>query len=468
MCLIVIYICLIVSKCVILYIGDNMRKSLAIILGKLFVAFGDWIGRGSTLPGLVALTIDPNLLQKFILPKTIVAVTGSSGKGSTSSTLAHVLREQNYKVAHNNQGANLKEGITSMLLRNSTTEGKITSDIIVYEVDERYTKSIFPFIKPNYVVITNVTRDQPPRNGHFDLVIEEIKKALTPDMHLILNGDDPLLQKFNGNDNKGITYYGIDQNMYSYETSKFENLNIAYCPKCQSKLEYHFYHFEALGDYFCPTCDFKRNHINYLVDQLNYDTGRITINSMNHIHVPQSILYSIYNTVAAFAAGSLIGLNEEKMSDDISKLHANLKLYNEYEYNNRNIYVLNNKNENSSTFNQSLLFLDRFEGPKTIVIGWKEISRRYEFDDLSWLYDIDFELLNNHEIDQIVCVGLHKYDIAVRLKTANMDGKKIQVFDTLDTAVPYVKENTTGTVFAILNFDYVIPFNTLMKDGDKK
>lgn len=444
-----------------------MRKQFAIGIGKIFKKVGDQFGRGSTLPGVIALAIDPNLLQEFKLPKTIVAVTGSSGKGSTSSTLAHVLREQGYKVAHNNQGANLKEGIVSMLVEHSTLDGKIISDVIVYEVDERYTKSVFPYVKPNYVIVTNVTRDQPPRNGHFDLVIDEIKKAITTDMHLILNGDDPLLQRFVGEEQQ-ITYYGIDQNRYSYEASKFENLNITYCPKCHAKLEYHYYNFEALGDYFCPRCDFKRNYINYLVDQLNYDTGRITINDMNHIHVPQSILYSVYNTVAAFAAGSLIGLNEEKMSEDISELHMNQKLYNEYEYNNRQVYVLNNKNENSSTFNQSLLFLDRFEGPKTIVIGWKEISRRYEFDDLSWLYDIDFELLNNHEIDQIICVGRHKYDIAVRFKTANIDEAKIQVFDTLETAIPYLKEHTSGDIFAILNFDYVNPFNTLMKDGGKK
>ena len=51
--------------------------------------------------------------------------------------------------------------------------------------------------------------------------------------------------------------------------------------------------------------------------------------------------------------------------------------------------VLNNKNENSSTFNQSLLYVTREKKQRTIVIGWKEISRRYNFDDLSWLYDID-------------------------------------------------------------------------------
>ena len=43
-------------------------------------------------------------------------------------------------------------------------------------------------------------------------------------MHLILNGDDPMLQKFVLKNNCKVTYYGIDKNKYSYQKSKFENL----------------------------------------------------------------------------------------------------------------------------------------------------------------------------------------------------------------------------------------------------
>ena len=39
--------------------------------------------------------------------------------------------------------------------------------------------------KPDYVVINNITRDQPPRQRHFDFVLSEIKKGLSSDMHLI-------------------------------------------------------------------------------------------------------------------------------------------------------------------------------------------------------------------------------------------------------------------------------------------
>ena len=145
---------------------------------------------------------------------------------------------------------------------------------------------------------------------------------------------------------------------------------------------------------------------------------------------------------------------------------VNLKIFNKYTYNDRIVYVLNNKAENATTYNQSLLFVKRNTELKTLIIGWKEISRRYNFDDLSWLYDIEFELLSNNEIDKIICIGPQAYDIATRLKYANIEEEKIVVIPLIDEAVKFIKSKTKGNIYGILNFDMVEPFNTNMK-GEK-
>ena len=133
-------------------------------------------------------------------------------------------------------------GILSLLIANCNLNGKIKGDALVVEVDERYTKVVFDIVKPQYVVVTNICRDQPPRHGHFDLVLDKIKEALTTSMHLVLNGDDPYLRKLNLDDKYKVTYYGINENKLSYKNNKFDNLNIYYCPICNSKLEYNYYH----------------------------------------------------------------------------------------------------------------------------------------------------------------------------------------------------------------------------------
>ncbi len=435
-------------------------KSLAIILGKAAIFAGKILKRGSSLPGDVALKIDKKLLTKLQIPEIRIAVTGSSGKGSTSSIIAHIYRSMGYKVVHNASGANLTAGITTTLLENCTLSGKVKGDVFVFEMDERYAKFAFPDVKPTHVVITNITRDQPPRQGHVDLVYNEIKKALPKGSHLILNGDDPYLMKFNLENEYETTYYSLDKTNLSYTDRKFKNLNINYCPKCNAKLEYEYYHFENHGKFNCPKCDFTHPVSKYKITNIDYPNFEMTIDNKHTLKLQYDLLYSVYNTMAAYTTACTLGLDESEVAKHISELNANTKMYNHYKYNDSDVYVLNNKNENSTTFNQSLLFTERFNGSKTVVIGWKEISRRYAFDDLSWLYDIDFEILNTPDVKNIICAGPNAYDIATRLILSGYPNEQIYIFNNLTEAKEAVDMNKTDYIFGILNFDYVEPFKT--------
>ena len=396
------------------------------------------------------------------MPKTVIAVTGSAGKGSTSTIIAETLRKEGKKVVHNKFGSNMLPGILSLLISNSKLDGTIKGDVLVVEVDERYTKVVFDIIKPQYVVITNICRDQPPRHGHVDLVFDKIKEALTDKMHLILNADDPYLQKFAINSKNKITYYGISKNKYSYKLQKFRNVNMWYCPICNNKLKYSFYHIESLGDYSCSS-HFKRPDIDYLAN-LDLDKMSMVINCKYNIDIKFNVIYYAYNILAAFTTCSLLKINKDNISNYISEMENNKKLNDTYMYKNRRVYVMNNKNENSTTFNQSVLFTMQKRNKRTIVIGWKEISRRYEHNDMSWLYDIEFEILNDEYTDKVICVGRDKFDIATRMKLAGFKHNQIMIYDNLKDAEDMIKKESTGDIFAILNFDYVEPFNDLMKE----
>ncbi len=444
-----------------------MYHIFCILIGKLLIVIGKFFKRGSSLPGAIILKFNHKIMHYFQLPKIVIAVTGSSGKGSISSLITKVLETQGYQVAHNKAGSNLTPGILTLLLKYSTLFGKLKCDVLVYEIDERYTKYVFDSITPNYVVISNISRDQPPRQGHFDLVYEEITKALTPSMHLILNADDPYLQKFTLNQTNPVTYYSIAKNQYSYNKNKFMNLNLNYCPICNHKLKYQYYNFETIGDYHCSYCEFQKPIANYTVTKMDYTKAIITIDNQNKIQLPYIILYDVYNTLAAFTILCILGLQKEKICQTLSDIHKNEKLFDVLEMDQRIVTVLNNKNENSSTFNQSLLYINRFKEDKTIVIGWKEISRRYQFDDLSWLYDIDFELLKQNKVHKFICIGIHRYDIATRLKYAGIVEKDIVVFEQIKESIPYIKTKTKGNIYAILNFDYIEPFKQEMRGESK-
>ena len=438
-------------------------KIFTILVAKMIILAGKILKRGSVLPGNIALRLDKNILKKLKMPDIVIAVTGSSGKGSTTSLIADSLRSLNYKVTHNKSGSNLTTGILTTILEDTSLTGKVKTDAVIVECDERYAKFVFPAIKPNYVVVTNITRDQPPRQGNFDIVFNEIKKAITNDMTLVLNSDDPYMQKF-ATCFDNIIYYSVLKNKYSTKESLFENLNLVYCPRCNTKLDYKYFHFENIGNYECKNCGLKHPDSKFEVSDINYEENEIIING-NKVSIPFPMLFAIYNTLAAYSVLSLIGINEEKVSELINNnTKPNIKQYNKIDLGDRLVYVINNKNENSTTFNQSLLLLNRDSKPKTVVIGWKEISRRYKYNDLSWLYDIDFEILNNHKIEKVICVGKERYDIASRVKIAGLDNSKIECFQNLEDATKYLKTSTNENIYAILNFDYVEPFTNLIKE----
>lgn len=438
--------------------GDFM-KYMSIIFGKICIFLGNLLHRGSVLPGYVALKIDKNILKKIKLPDKIIAVTGSSGKGSTASMIANIFKNNGYRVTFNNKDSNLLDGITTAILNDCSLNGKLKSNVLIMEIDERYLKYLCKYIKPNVLVITNICRDQPPRQGHFDKVFDEINKAITNDITLVINGDDPYLRKFKSDK---VIYYGIEKSKYSYTKNMFTNLNINYCPICNEKLEYNYYNFENNGDYYCSKCNFKRPSIDYKVTKIDYKNNKVKVNDKFDFNISFNILFCIYNTLAAFTVAMIYNLDTDKIINSINNTSRNKKMYNIYDYNDRIVTVLNNKNENSSTFNQSLLYISRFKELKTIIVGWNEISRRYNFDDLSWLYDIDFELLKKENVDKIICVGINRYDIAVRMKLAGIDESKIKVFENLETSTAYLKNKTKGNIYAVLNFDYVKPFNDYM------
>lgn len=429
-------------------------KTIIILITKILTFLGNRLNRGTTLPGKIALKLDKNILSKLKLPENIIVVTGSSGKGSTTKTITEVLRNLNYTVVYNDNGGNIINGICTHLLKSCTLSGKIKSDYIVLEVDERYCKILFEHVTPKYLIITNVTRDQPPRQGHFDIVFKDIIKKLTPKTKLVLNADDPYLKQLSGD----ITYYGINSNKHSYVDEKFSVLNYIYCRACNSKLNYNYYHFENIGNYYCPNCDFKRPDPKIEITDIDYENNHLIINNEFKIKTNTDLLYSIYNILAATTLLNELGLDLKQICESISTLKQNKKLYEQITNNNQTYYILNNKCENATTFNQSLLFVDKQNEKMTVVIGWMEISRRYPYNDLSWLYDVEFELLKNKDIEKIICVGPQRYDLAVRIKNAGIERNKIVELENPQVACEFIKKHCKENVYAILNFDYVKPF----------
>ena len=434
-------------------------KIISIFVGKIFVIIGKLMHRGSSLPGMMALKVDKKILSKLKYPKTKLIVTGSSGKGSTSSLIADVLTDNGYTVCFNNAGSNLKYGVTTACLKNCNLLGKIKKDVLILEVDERYVKEIYQDILPDYLIVTNITKDQPPRQYHVDIILKEIEQNIPSNTQIIVTIDEPYLRNFALDLPNKMVYYSIDKNKYSYKEQLFENLNIYYCPKCGAKLKYDYYNFETLGKYKCPNCDFKWEQPDIIGTNLNLEKGTIKVFN-KEVSIGGDMLFNAYNTLACFTFLKELNLDEEKIISSINKYNHNKNL--EFMKDGKLYKALNCKAENATTYNACVYktYLDK--DLKDVVIGWKEISRRYNHFDVSWLYDVEFELLNNKSLNKIYAVGIDKENIKKRLLLAGIPESKIITADNMEEIKESIEQSKSKKIYGILNFDYMEPFkNTL-------
>lgn len=435
-------------------------KCFIILIGKILVFLLEKIGKGSSFPGYIVRKLDPQILNKFELPKTVIAVTGSSGKSSISYMIYKVLHESGFQVAHNSKGSNLIDGVLSLLLKHSCLNGKSKADYLVLEVDERYTKQIFKVIQPTHIVLSNITRDQPPRHGDYTTVYQVIDQAIPSNSKLIVNADDPIITTLVSNKKGKKIYYGMCQNWESYDHLVSSCLDMVYCPYCHHKLEYHYVQFGNVGDYYCNHCDFKRPALDYNITKR--DKNSITINHQYQIGTSYQMLYLSYNVLAAFSCLATLGISKDTISEHLNQIKLLNQRYEEMNINGRKCQVITGKNENAISYNQAINYVRNKKERKTIVFGFEYISKRYSYQDISWLYDIDFEFLDH--VDSFICIGPFAADIASRISITDMDKKNIILVKDIKEISKAIKI-TKGNIYAILNMGMEQQFIEYLKQN---
>lgn len=205
-----------------------MRHFLAIIVGQtisyLTKTFN--IGGGSAAPGLYALKIDPNLIEKLAknIPKNII-ITGTNGKTTTARILAHLAHEENLRVIRNSTGSNLERGIASALI--SQVGQKV--DLGIWEADEFAFNNLVPKIKPDLILFLNASRDQLDRYGEVNQVINRWGQTLSKlNPKTIVLVDQTLIElkkffKVKGFDNaKNIKTNGLTGSEFEFKKIKIK------------------------------------------------------------------------------------------------------------------------------------------------------------------------------------------------------------------------------------------------------
>jgi len=445
-----------------------MGTTLLILLNKLVTMVCKMFKKqASVYPGSIVLPFNHHILDKLKYPELVICVTGSSGKGSTTSLLAHILSDNGYKVVWNSSGSNHENAVTTLLLNNTNAfTHKVNADCVLLEMDESYLRVAFKKNQFTHIVITNVTRDQVARNGAPEIVLKKlINQTLDTNAHLIINADDPLVNQFTLHHKGPITTYGLAKNKYSLTKPINHNVDGAYCPVCHTKLKYTCYHYGHLGVYACPKNDFQRK-TDYEAKNIDLEKSQMQINDQK-IHLNKNVFFAAYYTLAAYTLCKTIGMKEKDILKSInvnilpSKRGKILKL------DDREINMLESKNENNLSYYQSLKYINQHPDTKTIILGFDNVSRRYKYNDLSWIYDIDFEMIDTSKVSRIFVIGRFRFDVAARLINAGLDEDKILLVEEIGDIKTLLRENSSGTIFTMVCFDMTEILKKLLLAGDE-
>lgn len=428
-----------------------MRVFLTILICKFTRFVGKLIGRGSSLPGQIALKICPDILSRVKLPETIIAVTGSNGKTSTVEMIAHVLKNSGKNIAYNKEGSNQIEGITSLVLSNCTFRGKFKKDILLVESDERYAKYTFAYFKPTHYVITNLYRDQLTRNGHPLWVYNAIKQSIPDSCKLIINADDPLVSLF-GKGHCNVVRFGMERQAFSKEECIGMYDDGKYCPVCKKPLEYNFRHYNHIGSYYCTSCDFKREAPEYTITEANLDDGYLTVNNKYKIALVFKSIYNAYNILSCYALCREIGIDECQVASSIGNYVLKNGRVVDFKLGISKGTLITSKHENSVSYDQSLNYIISQKESSAIIVLVDAVSRKYFTSETSWLWDINFGVLRSQNIEHIYLMGRYAFDLAVRFSYTDIDQEKISVIQDISEATQTIKDAEHKRIYAVTCF----------------
>lgn len=381
---------------------------LALVIGKFVSLIGEVIGKGSGLPGQIALKISPKLLKSIEVPKKVIMVTGTNGKTSVTKYVTEFYKSAGKTVVTNSNGANVLIGIATTLVKNSTFGLKVPGDVLVLEVDEGNLPIICKTIVPEKIIVTNLFQDQVDRFGSAKALAEKMAGGIPNESEIFYNGDDPM-----------VSYFAslLDNSKYSFGlalTNGGASVDVD-CPKCGKPLEYKARVYDHLGEFDCQ-CGYAHEHIDFCADNVN---GREFTLSGFDFQAPEDAIYMIYNSTAALSVALSDGLEFPILRQTLRDIRVGQGRLEKFEFNGEESFL--NLIKNPAGANLSIDLMRRGDHEYNLLIAVN--NREADGVDTSWLDQVAFSSLMSTGLKAVYVSGeaANQLKEAVRKQLPNVE-----------------------------------------------
>jgi len=420
--------------------GAKLIKLLLRIFGR----------KGTYFSGKMAIKICPDFLGRIGRPETVVGVTGTNGKTTVCNMITDLLEAGGQDVLSNRLGSNINAGVATALIDGSSITGRSKKSIAVLEIDERSARTIYPYLQPDYIVITNLFRDSMRRNAHSEYISSVLTEYIPKSSKLILNADD-LISSAVAPENERV-YFGMER--LESETDARENIvrDIASCPACGRRLKYDFRRYHHIGRARCE-CGFASETPDYLALAADFDNMRLSVSERGETReysLVSDTVFNIYNELAAITVLRELGRTPEEVESALGKIEVVKSRFWEEERCGKTVTMLMAKGLNAVACSRGFDYISREPGKKIVALMYDDIFDEKETsENIAWIYDVDYEFLNTDDLVQVIPCGVRAMDGKLRLLIAGVREDKITPVSREAEVAEAIKYGEADRVFLL-------------------
>lgn len=353
-------------------------------------------GKGTSISGIVVEKKIPWILKYFSNKyKKIILITGTNGKTTTRNLTTSIFKQAGYKTVSNLGGGNIYRGIATTFFKDLNFFLIPKSDIAIIEVEEATLPKLSKYLRADYLVLTNIFRDQLDVYAEIDKTLEFFDTSIN-NINL-LNSNATIIA--NADDNKLL------------ESIKDISTTIGF----------------SLAE---SSIDFERSSNNTKLDNIYEATAlsgltNIAFNSSEVIDSIESSLegeYNTYNILAAAAIADLNGVDSKHIKTTIKNQNPAFGRGEEFLVNDKKIKLFLVKNPVG--FDETLKLISN---SKDYSLGLAINDNTADGKDVSWLWDVDFErFVSNYSSrskTSIYTSGSRGLDMLRRMQVAGLKVK---------------------------------------------
>jgi UDP-N-acetylmuramyl tripeptide synthase len=356
-------------------------------------------------------------------------MSATNGKTTTTAMAAEILGEGR-RLAWNRAGANLLSGIASALV-----EGR-KADLGLFEVDEGALPEAIARLRPRVVTLGNLFRDQLDRYGELEIVAERWRAAIAAlprDATLVVNADDAVVADLADGRENAVTF-GLDDPTHARPHLQHA-ADSKYCLRCGAPYDFAAAYVGHLGDYRCPNGDHQRPPLDIAardIELRGLQASRFTLATPSGA-IPVELalpgLYNVYNATTAAALALAVGASLEDVRAGLGRFSAAFGRFERIRAGGKSVVLLLIKNPAGA--NEVVRTLETGIPPVLIVALNDAIA---DGQDVSWIWDVDFEPLLEH-VGLVVVSGERAAELGLRMTYGGLPDERLEVIPSLEQAL---------------------------------